>query len=90
MKFFITMHMPSNLVGRGPDQIQKLVHQMIVEPRDPIATIGEFRDLLDSNNFIVITEYYKDNKDARSPLQAQGEVLLNTMHVGKAKEYIEH
>ncbi len=88
MKFFITMHMPSNLVARGPDTTQKLVHQMIVE-HPGTKTLEEFRALLDDNNFIIITEYYKDNRDPRSALQSQGDVLLNTMHIGKAKPYEE-
>jgi hypothetical protein len=72
MKFFITMNMPSRNGGS--------VHQIIGE--HPASSLEEFREILNESEFVVVEEFYNKNDGT---LFSHGEIVLNTMHIGKVR-----
>lgn len=77
MKFIITMNMPV----RVKDKIspQQFVHQVIAE--HPARSLEEFLEIANSNDFIIIEEFYKDD----SGYFSVGKTMLNHAHIGKVK-----
>jgi len=85
MKFFVTMHMPPTMAPKGGDP-PRLIHQMIVEHKSP--SLEDFKETLIEDGYVVVREYFKDNKSHDSPLVEQGDILINGMHIGKVKVYV--
>ena len=78
MRFIFTMHMPS-VSGN-------LVHQIIGE--HPSESLDELSQEMTDADFIIVTEYYKDDSAGRSGLSSRGQISLNCMHIGKIKEFV--
>ena len=78
MRFLITMNMPARSGGS--------VHQIIAEY--PAESLEEFLRVLESRDFVVIEEFYKD-ADAGGRLGASyysvGFTAINHRYVGKIK-----
>jgi hypothetical protein len=72
MKFFITMNMPSRNGG--------VVHQIIGDHES--ESLEEFMDALNDSDFVLVEEFYM-KPDGN--LFSVGNIVLNTMHVGKVK-----
>ena len=73
MRFLITMNLPT---ATG-----KAVHQIVAE--HPASSLEAFRQEIDASNFVMVEEFYKNNVD--NSVEAHGNILLNTMNVGKVK-----
>jgi len=72
MRFYITMNMPS----RSGNSI----HQIIGEHH--AVSLKEFHETLNDVDFIVVEEFYKNQSGG---FYSVGEIVLNTMHIGKVK-----
>jgi hypothetical protein len=73
-RFVFTMNMPS----KGGN----IVHQVIGD--HDCSSVEEMCDHLNSNDFILIREFYRDGPDSAHG-RFVGEVCINTMMVGKVK-----
>ena len=78
MRFLVTMNMPS--------YTNNLVHQMAVEHAS--GSLKEFIDVLSSEDFIIVEEFYKNPNDGVA--YSRGFVALNHRYVGKIKVYTDH
>jgi hypothetical protein len=67
-----------------PSYSGNLVHQMHIE-HSSSKSLGDFVDALNSNDYIIVEEFYKDRADA--DYYSRGFVALNHRYVGKIKEY---
>ncbi len=76
MRFLVTMHMPS--------YSGHLVHQMQVEHKES-ASLDDFVNALNNNDYIIVEEFYKDRTDAE--YYSRGHVALNHRYVGKVKVF---
>jgi len=74
-RFLITMNMPSR---QGSS-----VHQIIAE--HPASTLEELMDALQSEDFLVVDEYYKDQYGS---YYKTGRTLLNHRYVGKVRLFV--
>jgi hypothetical protein len=63
--------------------VANLVHQMHVEHE--ANSLSEFADALQDNAFIVVEEFYRN--PGTGAYYSRGPVAINTLHVGKVKEY---
>lgn len=72
--FYITMNMQSR--SGNP------THQ-IVASVSGVKNIEEFMDALNSQDFMVVEEFYR--KPDGGGHYSVGEIILNTMHIGKVK-----
>jgi len=72
MKFFITMNMPSRNGGS--------VHQIIGDHES--GSLEEFNYILNESEFVLVEEFYTKPDGS---LFSVGEIILNTMHIGKVK-----
>jgi hypothetical protein len=77
MKFLLTMNMPSR---NNP------IHQIICEY--PATGIADFCKALESKDFLVVEEFYKNNEIAVSneAYYSVGMTGLNHRYIGKIKE----
>lgn len=74
MRFVFSMDMPSS---QGP-----MVHQVIAD--HPAKSIEELCDALKRNNFIVVTQFYKDDTKGSEVIWTdRGPIILNTDIIGK-------
>ncbi len=73
MKFLVTLNMPSR---KG-----ELVHQVVCE--HPATDLAEFMDAIQDADFIMVEEFYR--KPDNAGFFPVGEMVLNTMHIGKVK-----
>lgn len=74
MRFVITMNMPAR-AGNS-------IHQVICD--HPAKNVYDFCELMNSAEFIVVEEFYRDNESHQ--YYSVGFLCLNTHHVGKVKE----
>jgi len=72
MRFYITMNMPS----RSGNSI----HQVVGEHH--AASLEEFHETLNDVDFVMVEEFYKNQL---GKFYSMGEIILNTMHIGKVK-----
>lgn len=73
MRFLITLNMPS--------YSGNLVHQINAE--HPAESLEEFVDILTSNDFVIIEEFYKDQQTGMD--NSRGKMAINYRFVGKVK-----
>lgn len=73
MRFLVTLNMPSR---KG-----ELVHQVVCEY--PCESIGEFLEVLNNSDFVLVDEFYR--KPDNAGFFPVGPMILNTLHVGKVK-----
>ena len=75
MKFLFTMNMPSNT--------GKSVHQVVAD--HAAESLGELLDAMANNDMMLVrqTNYINEN------WQDRGDMILNTMHIGKVQVYVE-
>ena len=81
MRYLFTMNMPS-FAGNQ-------VHQIIGE--HPATTLSDLVEDLNVNDFVTVVEVYKDagSKAQASEYYLKGPIVLNCMHIGKVKEFID-
>jgi hypothetical protein len=70
-----------------PSFTGNLVHQIIGDY--PADTLEDLRGVMDESDFITVTEVYKDTERRPSTYYTKGPIMLNCMHIGKVKEFIE-
>jgi len=77
VKFLITMNMPA----RSGQQI----HQIICEHE--AKSLKEFVDVLQSNDFLIVDEFYRDTEAPRGSesYYPVGQIAVNYRYVGKVK-----
>lgn len=77
MRFLITMNMPSRSGGN--------IHQIIAEY--PAESLEKFVEDLESNDFIIVEEFYKDADASRGvpAYYSVGHTAINHRYVGKVK-----
>lgn len=77
MKFLITMNMPA----RSGQQI----HQIICDHE--AKNLAEFVDVLQSNDFLIVDEFYRDTEAPRGSesYYPVGSIAINYRYVGKVK-----
>jgi hypothetical protein len=71
--FFITMNMQSR--SGNP------THQVVCSV-DGVQTLEELLSQLDGQDFLLVEEFYKKPEGG---FYSMGEIILNTMHIGKIK-----
>lgn len=82
MKFLITMNMPA---FEG-----KLVHQVTLELPE-VSSVAEFCKLMNRDEFITGTQWYHRKMPTGEIFwEDRGEMIVNTAHIGKVAEFIEH
>lgn len=74
MRFYITMNMPA--------RSGSAIHQIICE--HSANSLVEFTELLNEEEFVVVEEFYRRQTDGG--YYSVGDIVLNTMHIGKVKE----
>jgi hypothetical protein len=72
MRFYITMNMPSRSGSN--------IHQIIAE--HPARSLDEFNEILSDSEFVVVEEFYRKQEGS---FYSVGDIILNTMHIGKVK-----
>jgi hypothetical protein len=78
MRLLITMRMAS---GSG-----NLVHQIIAE--HDAETLEEFVDELHRQDFVILTEYYRN--PTTQEYYSRGPIAVNHAHIGKIKAITNH
>lgn len=73
MRFFFTMNMQSR--SGNP------THQVIGVVRG-VNTLEALRDEVEDRDFLIVEEFYKRPEGG---FYSVGEIILNTMHIGKVK-----
>lgn len=77
MRFLITMNMPS--------RSGNTIHQIIAEY--PTPSLAEFLRALETMDFVIVEEYYKDPESARGvpSYYPVGQTAINHRYIGKIK-----
>ena len=81
VRFLITMNMPS---AQGYS-----VHQVTVDHTAP--SLADFCDLLNEYDFVIVRLTYRmKGPNGESLVRDRGDMVLNTAHIGKVQEFVQH
>ena len=82
MRFLLTMNMPS---AHGNP-----IHQLTVE--SDAVTMEHFWEEMNDNEFILARLLYREKNMQTGEViwTNKGEIILNTAHIGKVQEFIDH